>query len=174
MVWRSRIAGLKRPPPIQTPEHHSGLCPGIFGKDSFDHVGYEGMFIFKTKRRYYSPVRRAWMAVTVACTARQPLRSLRSAIRGDTACRTQHVLPWTKRAAGGPPTSGVTTMHHRAKYRGSVRRFRCCRPRGTVEIAGRGREMNAHEQFVWTATLHMVTESVVDVRSPPANRHRAG
>ena len=34
--------------------------------------------------------------------------------------------------------------------------------------------MNVREQFVWTATLHMVTESVVDVRSPPANRHRAG
>ncbi|HWI56283.1 MAG TPA: family 43 glycosylhydrolase, partial [Bacillota bacterium] len=35
------------------PKHHSGLCAGIFGKDSFDHVGYEGMFIFKREGRYY-------------------------------------------------------------------------------------------------------------------------
>jgi beta-xylosidase len=35
------------------PKHHSGLCAGIFGKDSFDHVGYEGMFLFKRQGRYY-------------------------------------------------------------------------------------------------------------------------
>jgi beta-xylosidase len=35
------------------PNHHSGLCPGIFGKGSFDHVGYEGMFLFKANGRYY-------------------------------------------------------------------------------------------------------------------------
>jgi len=35
------------------PKHHSGLCAGIFGKDSFDHVGYEGMFLFKANGRYY-------------------------------------------------------------------------------------------------------------------------
>jgi xylan 1,4-beta-xylosidase len=35
------------------PNHHSGLCAGIFGKDSFDHVGYEGMFLFKHAGRYY-------------------------------------------------------------------------------------------------------------------------
>ena len=35
------------------PRHHSGLCAGIFGKDSFDHVGYEGMFLFKHDVRYY-------------------------------------------------------------------------------------------------------------------------
>jgi len=35
------------------PNHHSGLCAGIFGKDSFDHVGYEGMFLFKREGRYY-------------------------------------------------------------------------------------------------------------------------
>jgi xylan 1,4-beta-xylosidase len=35
------------------PKHHSGLCAGIFGKDSFDHVGYEGMFIFKADGRYH-------------------------------------------------------------------------------------------------------------------------
>jgi beta-xylosidase len=34
------------------PKHHSGLCAGIFGKDSFDHVGYEGMFLFKRAGRY--------------------------------------------------------------------------------------------------------------------------
>jgi len=35
------------------PKHHSGLCAGIFGRDSFDHVGYEGMFLFKREGRYY-------------------------------------------------------------------------------------------------------------------------
>ncbi len=35
------------------PKHHSGLCAGIFGKDSFDHVGYEGMFLFKRNGRYH-------------------------------------------------------------------------------------------------------------------------
>jgi beta-xylosidase len=35
------------------PAHHSSLCAGIFGKDSFDHVGYEGMFLAKARGRYY-------------------------------------------------------------------------------------------------------------------------
>lgn len=35
------------------PKHHSDLCAGIFGKGSFDHVGYEGMFLFKREGRYY-------------------------------------------------------------------------------------------------------------------------
>jgi beta-xylosidase len=35
------------------PNHHSGLCEGIFGKDSFDHIGYEGMFMFKRNGVYY-------------------------------------------------------------------------------------------------------------------------
>ncbi len=34
------------------PKHHSGLCAGIFGSGSFDHVGYEGMFLFKAGGRY--------------------------------------------------------------------------------------------------------------------------
>ncbi len=39
--------------PDPDPRHHSGLCEGIFGKDSFDHIGYEGMFLFKANGRYY-------------------------------------------------------------------------------------------------------------------------
>jgi hypothetical protein len=35
------------------PKHHSSLCAGIFGKGSFDHVGYEGMFIFKANGLYH-------------------------------------------------------------------------------------------------------------------------
>jgi beta-xylosidase len=35
------------------PKHHSSLCAGIFGANSFDHVGYEGMFLFKANGRYY-------------------------------------------------------------------------------------------------------------------------
>jgi beta-xylosidase len=33
--------------------HHSSLCASIFGKDSFDHVGYEGMFLLKANGRYH-------------------------------------------------------------------------------------------------------------------------
>lgn len=35
------------------PARHSGLCKGIFGPDSYDHVGYEGAFLFKHQGRYY-------------------------------------------------------------------------------------------------------------------------
>ncbi len=35
------------------PKHHSGLCEKIFGPGSFDHVGYEGMYLFKANGRYY-------------------------------------------------------------------------------------------------------------------------
>jgi beta-xylosidase len=34
------------------PKHHSGLCAKIFGAGSFDHVGYEGMYLFKANGRY--------------------------------------------------------------------------------------------------------------------------
>lgn len=44
---------LKTTTPDPDPKHHSGLCAGIFGKNSFDHVGYEGMFLFKANRQYY-------------------------------------------------------------------------------------------------------------------------
>ena len=37
----------------RSPHHHSGLCAGIFGRDSFHHVGYEGMSLFKRNGRYY-------------------------------------------------------------------------------------------------------------------------
>ena len=39
--------------PDANPRHHSGLCAGIFGTNSFGHVGYEGMFVFKRNGRYY-------------------------------------------------------------------------------------------------------------------------
>jgi hypothetical protein len=35
------------------PNHHSGLCAGIFGPGSFDHIGYEGAFLFKRNGLYY-------------------------------------------------------------------------------------------------------------------------
>lgn len=35
------------------PNHHSSLCEGIFGKGSFNHVGYEGGFLFKRNGIYY-------------------------------------------------------------------------------------------------------------------------
>ncbi len=44
---------LKTTTPDPDPRHHSSLCAKIFGPDSFDHVGYEGMFVFKANGRYY-------------------------------------------------------------------------------------------------------------------------
>ncbi len=35
------------------PQHHSSLCPKIFGKDSLTHIGYEGVFMFKYNELYY-------------------------------------------------------------------------------------------------------------------------
>ena len=37
----------------ENPAHHTGLCAKIFGERSFDHVGYEGMFLFKVNGIYY-------------------------------------------------------------------------------------------------------------------------
>ena len=44
---------LRTAKPDPDPRHHSDLCKGIFGENSFDHVGYEGMFMFKANGRYY-------------------------------------------------------------------------------------------------------------------------
>jgi beta-xylosidase len=35
------------------PKHHSGLCEKIFGKGSFDHIGYEGVYLIKRNGTYY-------------------------------------------------------------------------------------------------------------------------
>lgn len=35
------------------PNHHSGLCAGIFGAGSFTHIGYEGAFLWKADGRYH-------------------------------------------------------------------------------------------------------------------------
>ncbi len=43
---------LKTTMPDPDPKHHSRLCEGIFGRESYDHVGYEGMFIFKANGLY--------------------------------------------------------------------------------------------------------------------------
>lgn len=51
------------------PRHHSGLCGGIFGKDSFDHVGYEGMFLFKANGRYYLSCAEEWEGRYSCCIA---------------------------------------------------------------------------------------------------------
>lgn len=39
--------------PDANPNHHSGLCPGIFGKGNYDHIGYEGVYLFKRNGTYY-------------------------------------------------------------------------------------------------------------------------
>ena len=51
------------------PHHHSGLCAGIFGKDSFDHVGYEGMSLFKAKGKYYLSCSEGWDGRYSCCIA---------------------------------------------------------------------------------------------------------
>jgi beta-xylosidase len=44
---------LKTTIPDSDPKHHSDLCAGLFGRDSFDHVGFEGAFLFKANGLYY-------------------------------------------------------------------------------------------------------------------------
>lgn len=51
------------------PQHHSGLCPGIFGKDSYDHVGYEGMFLFKAHGKYYLSCSEGWDGKYSCCVS---------------------------------------------------------------------------------------------------------
>jgi xylan 1,4-beta-xylosidase len=51
------------------PRHHSGLCKGIFGKDSFDHVGYEGASIFKVNGVYYLSCAEQWDGRYSCCVA---------------------------------------------------------------------------------------------------------
>lgn len=57
---KSDMSGLAEPyhwlrttAPDPDPRHHASLCRGIFGAGSFDHVGFEGMFMFKKDGRYY-------------------------------------------------------------------------------------------------------------------------
>ncbi len=38
--------------PDPDPTHHSDLCPKIHGTGSFDHIGYEGAFLFKVGKTY--------------------------------------------------------------------------------------------------------------------------
>ncbi len=54
------------------PAHHSGLCSGIFGKDEFTHIGYEGVYLFKGRVSTTCLVPRILRGDTVA---RSPCRS---------------------------------------------------------------------------------------------------
>jgi beta-xylosidase len=54
------LSGLAEPyrwlttgPADPDPNHHSSLCAGIFGSNSFNHVGFEGASMFKVQGRYY-------------------------------------------------------------------------------------------------------------------------
>ncbi len=47
------VRWLKTTVPDPDPRHHAGLCAAIHGKGSFDHVGYEGMFLFKANGLYH-------------------------------------------------------------------------------------------------------------------------
>lgn len=53
------------------PTHHSSLCPKIHGTNSFNHIGYEGVFLFKIKGTYmlmasdhYEGKYTAWIATS--------------------------------------------------------------------------------------------------------------
>lgn len=43
---------LKLTVPDPDPTHHSSLCPKIHGANSFDHIGYEGVFLLKIGGNY--------------------------------------------------------------------------------------------------------------------------
>jgi beta-xylosidase len=51
------------------PHHHSGRCAGIFGNDSYDHVGYEGAFLFKAHGRYCLACSESWHGRYSCCIA---------------------------------------------------------------------------------------------------------
>jgi hypothetical protein len=38
--------------PDPDPAHHTGLCAMVHGRDSFDHIGYEGAFLLKLGDTY--------------------------------------------------------------------------------------------------------------------------
>jgi beta-xylosidase len=44
---------LKISVPDSNPKHHAALCVGIHGSNSFDHIGYEGVFMFKVGDTYH-------------------------------------------------------------------------------------------------------------------------
>ena len=62
---------LKLTVPDPDPTHHSGLCAKIHGADSFDHIGYEGVFLLKIGDTYilsasdhYDGKYTAWVATS--------------------------------------------------------------------------------------------------------------
>ncbi|HEV2644970.1 MAG TPA: family 43 glycosylhydrolase [Acidobacteriaceae bacterium] len=52
------------------PQHHSTLCAKIFGGDSFNHIGFEGAYIFKAKGFYYFSCAETWEGRYSCVTAR--------------------------------------------------------------------------------------------------------
>ena len=52
------------------PHHHSALCTTIFGKDSYDHIGYEGAYLFKADGYYYFSCAEEWDGRYSCSTAR--------------------------------------------------------------------------------------------------------
>ena len=52
------------------PGHHSALCAKIFGKDSYDHIGFEGAYLFKANGYYYFSCAEQWEGRYSCATAR--------------------------------------------------------------------------------------------------------
>ena len=51
------------------PAHHAPNCSGIFGKNSFDHIGFEGAYLFKANGHYYFSCAEIWDGRYSCCTS---------------------------------------------------------------------------------------------------------
>lgn len=61
---------LRTPHSDEDPQHHDHMCARIFGKDSYDHVGFEGVYLFKGNGFYYLSCAETWNGRYSCCTAR--------------------------------------------------------------------------------------------------------
>jgi xylan 1,4-beta-xylosidase len=55
--------------PDPDPAHHTDLCPKIHGPDSYDHIGYEGVFLFKVGDTYILAASDRWEGKYTCWTA---------------------------------------------------------------------------------------------------------
>ena len=51
------------------PAHHAPNCSGIFGKNSFHHIGFEGAYLFKANGHYYFSCAEIWDGRYSCCTS---------------------------------------------------------------------------------------------------------
>ncbi len=74
--------------------HHSPLCAKIFGAESYNHIGFEGAYLFKAKGTTTCPTMKDGMAVQLLHRPhKESLRTVRRAIRVRSPRRSQRLLP---------------------------------------------------------------------------------